>query len=52
MKHIEREVRGYDSLNIYVSPYLGKNRVFQERLIQKTEEILRGDEHVSTYSTN
>ncbi|WP_243521289.1 sirohydrochlorin chelatase [Bacillus pseudomycoides] len=52
MKHIEREVRGYDSSNIYVSPYLGKNRVFQERLIQKTEEILRGDEYVSTYSTN
>ncbi|MEY8349715.1 sirohydrochlorin chelatase [Bacillus cereus] len=52
MKHIEREVYGYDSSNIYVSPHLGKNRVFQERLIQKTEEILRGDEHVSTYSKN
>ncbi|MBO1578329.1 MULTISPECIES: sirohydrochlorin chelatase [Bacillus] len=52
MKHIEKEVRGYHSTNIYVSPYLGKNRMFQEMLIQRTEEILRGDECVSTYSTN
>ncbi|WP_459501029.1 sirohydrochlorin chelatase [Bacillus sp. C1] len=52
MKHIESEVHRYRSSNIYVSPYLGKNRVFQERLIQKTEEILRGDECVSTYIAN
>jgi len=52
MKHIEREVRNYSNLNIYVSPYLGRNHVFQEVLIQKTEEILRGDERVSTYSSN
>lgn len=52
MKHIEREVRKYNQSNIYISPYLGKNLVFQEMLIQKTEEILRGDECVSTYSTN
>ncbi|MDM5187717.1 sirohydrochlorin chelatase [Bacillus sp. DX4.1] len=52
MKHIEKEVRGYQSANINIGPYLGENYVFQEMLIQKTEEILRGDERVSTYSTN
>ncbi|PFW88117.1 cobalamin biosynthesis protein CbiX [Bacillus pseudomycoides] len=52
MKHIEREVRNYSYSSIHVCPYLGKNHVFQEMLIQKTEEILRGDVRVPTYSSN
>ncbi|KFM99061.1 sirohydrochlorin chelatase [Bacillus clarus] len=52
MKHIEKEVRQYQSREIKISPYLGKNHVFQDMLIQKTEEILRGDQYVSTYSAS
>ncbi|KEK23689.1 sirohydrochlorin chelatase [Bacillus gaemokensis] len=52
MKHIEKEVRGYRSTDITIAPYLGQNGAFQEVLIQRTEEILRGDEYVSTYSEN
>ncbi|NWK70693.1 sirohydrochlorin chelatase [Bacillus paramycoides] len=52
MKHIEKEVRQYESEEIQTSPYLGKNVAFRDMLIQKTEEILKGDQYVSTYSAS
>ncbi|CAM3877875.1 sirohydrochlorin chelatase [Bacillus cereus] len=52
MKHIEKEVRQYESEEIKTSPYLGKNVAFRDMLIQKTEEILKGDQYVSTYSAS
>lgn len=52
MKHIEREVHQYQVSNLYISPYLGKNGALQDMLIQKTEEIVRGDMYVSTNSAN
>ncbi|PFD43875.1 cobalamin biosynthesis protein CbiX [Bacillus cereus] len=52
MKHIEKEVRQYESEEIKTSPYLGKNIAFRDMLIQKTEEILKGDQYVSTYSAS
>lgn len=52
MKHVEKEVRQYESEEIKISPYLGKNVAFREMLIQKTEEILKGDQYVSTYSAS
>lgn len=52
MKHVEKEVRQYESEEIRISPYLGKNEAFREMLIQKTEEILKGDQYVSTYSAS
>ncbi|MBE5105509.1 sirohydrochlorin chelatase [Bacillus thuringiensis] len=52
MKHIEKEVRQYELEEIKISPYLGKNKAFQEMLIQKTKELLKGDQYVSTYSAN
>lgn len=51
MKRIEREIRKVKTKTIHLCPYLGENRVFQERLIQHTNEMLRGDEYVSTYGT-
>lgn len=51
MKRIEREIRKVKTRNIYICPYLGENRVFQKKLIQHTNEMLRGDEYVSTYYT-
>lgn len=52
MKHIEKEVRQYDSDEITISPYLGKNEAFQYRLIQKTKKLLKGYQYVSTYSAS
>lgn len=52
MKYIEKEVRQYELEGIKISPYLGKNEAFREMLIQKTKEILRGDQYVSTYSAS
>ncbi|WP_242214020.1 sirohydrochlorin chelatase [Bacillus cereus group sp. BfR-BA-01383] len=52
MKHVEKEVRQYESEEIKISPYLGKNAAFREMLIQKTEGILKGDQYVSTYSAS
>ncbi|PGM65739.1 cobalamin biosynthesis protein CbiX [Bacillus cereus] len=52
MKHIEKEVRQYESEEIKTSPYLGKNVAFRDMLIQKTEGILKGDQYVSTYSAS
>ncbi|WP_242271730.1 sirohydrochlorin chelatase [Bacillus cereus group sp. BfR-BA-01310] len=52
MKHIEKEVRQYESEEIKTIPYLGKNVAFRDMLIQKTEEILKGDQYVSTYSAS
>ncbi|MED1412086.1 MULTISPECIES: sirohydrochlorin chelatase [Bacillus] len=52
MKHIEKEVRQYESEEIKTSPYLGKNVAFRDMLIQKTEEILKGGQYVSTYSAS
>ncbi|MED0962716.1 sirohydrochlorin chelatase [Bacillus paramycoides] len=52
MKHIEKEVRQYESEEIKTSPYLGKNVAFRDMLIQKTKEILKGDQYVSTYSAS
>lgn len=51
MKRIEREIRKVETKNIYVCPYLGGNRAFQERLIQHTNEMVRRVDYVSTYST-
>ena len=52
MKHIEKEVRQYEVEEIKISPYLGKNEAFQDMLIQKTTELLKGDQYVSTYSAS
>lgn len=52
MKHIEKEVRQYKLEKIKISPYLGKNEAFQDMLIQKTTELLKGDQYVSTYSAS
>ncbi len=52
MKHIEKEVRQYELDEIKISPYLGKNEVVQDMLIQKTKELLKGDSYVSTYSAS
>ncbi|PFJ18866.1 cobalamin biosynthesis protein CbiX [Bacillus cereus] len=52
MKHIEKEVRQHEMREVKISPYLGKNEAFQDMLIQKTKEILKGDQHVSTYSAS
>ena len=52
MKHIEKEVRQYELGEIKISPYLGKNEAFQDMLIQKTTELLKGDQYVSTYSAS
>ncbi|MBF7148022.1 sirohydrochlorin chelatase [Bacillus toyonensis] len=52
MKQIEKEVRQYELDEIKISPYLGKNEVVQDMLIQKTKELLKGDSYVSTYSAS
>ncbi|ALC53910.1 sirohydrochlorin chelatase [Bacillus thuringiensis] len=52
MKHIEKEVRQYALEEIKISPYLGKNEALQDMLIQKTMELLKGDQYVSTYSAS
>ncbi|HFJ9476590.1 cobalamin biosynthesis protein CbiX [Bacillus thuringiensis] len=52
MKHIEKEVRQYALEEIKISPYLGKNEALQDMLIQKTTELLKGDQYVSTYSAS
>ncbi|EOW9526730.1 sirohydrochlorin chelatase [Bacillus cytotoxicus] len=52
MKHIEKEVSKYQNADIHISPYLGKNPTVQNMLIQKTEQLLRSDKYVSTYSSN
>lgn len=52
MNHIEKEVRQYALEEIKISPYLGKNEALQDMLIQKTTELLKGDQYVSTYSAS